>query len=110
MSAKSFQEWLRGIAPRRWVQATSLVLANAWFLSWLRFVPCSFLSCSNCALANRFSGLFLNLKNKDCSHCRACERHCPQGIDPARTPNHSVCTRCLECTGYCEALKIDVNI
>jgi len=37
---------------RRTVQVASLVLSNAWFLSFLRFIPCGYLQCSNCAASS----------------------------------------------------------
>lgn len=51
MGTVSWTGWLGRVSPRRWVQAASLVLANAYFLSWLRWMPCGFLNCSNCAAA-----------------------------------------------------------
>jgi len=43
--------WLRLASSRRTVQTTSLILSNAYFLSFLRFIPCGYLQCSNCALS-----------------------------------------------------------
>ena len=39
------------LGNRRTVQTLSLVLSNAYFLSYLRFIPCGYLQCSNCALS-----------------------------------------------------------
>ncbi len=60
-------------------------------------------------LSNKFSGLFLGIKKDDCSLCRLCEKSCPQGLNPLEIPNHSSCTRCLECTDHCETLKVDLK-
>jgi polyferredoxin len=42
---------IRLVSPRRWVQTGTLLAANAYYLSFLRFIPCSFLNCSNCPLS-----------------------------------------------------------
>jgi len=39
------------LGNRRTVQTASLVLSNAYFFSFLRFIPCGYLQCSNCALS-----------------------------------------------------------
>ncbi|MEN8135769.1 MAG: 4Fe-4S binding protein [Thermodesulfobacteriota bacterium] len=39
------------IKNRRTVQSLSLVLSNAYFFSFMRFIPCGYLQCSNCALS-----------------------------------------------------------
>jgi len=41
----------RIFGKRRAVQAASLLLSNAYVLSFLRFIPCGYLQCSNCALS-----------------------------------------------------------
>lgn len=43
--------WRRFLTNRRTVQSGALLLANAYFLSFLRFLPCGYLQCSNCALS-----------------------------------------------------------
>ncbi len=43
--------WRRFLTNRRTIQSTALVLSNAYFLSFLRFIPCGYLQCSNCALS-----------------------------------------------------------
>jgi len=43
--------WYRFLTARRSIQTASLVLSNAFFLSFLRFLPCGYLQCSNCALS-----------------------------------------------------------
>ena len=43
--------WLSFLTNRRTVQTTSLVFSNAYFFSFMRFIPCGYLQCSNCALS-----------------------------------------------------------
>jgi len=43
--------WYRFLTNRRSIQTASLVLSNAFFLSFLRFLPCGYLQCSNCAIS-----------------------------------------------------------
>lgn len=61
-------------------------------------------------LGNKFSGLYLKLKKEDCSGCRECQTSCTQGINPLKTPNHIACSRCLACTGHCDALTLDLKL
>jgi polyferredoxin len=44
-------KWLRMVTNRRTVQTASLVFSNAYILSFLRFIPCGYLQCSNCAVS-----------------------------------------------------------
>ncbi|MCK4838575.1 MAG: 4Fe-4S binding protein [Desulfobulbaceae bacterium] len=43
--------WLKLFTERRFVQLGALVLANASVLSFMRFLPCGYLQCSNCAIS-----------------------------------------------------------
>lgn len=61
-------------------------------------------------LFNKFSGFHLKVDAAGCNACGKCARRCPQGLRPHEVPNHSACSRCLECTGACEALSADVRI
>lgn len=61
-------------------------------------------------LLNRVSGYHLSVDRDTCTDCKACRCHCPQGISPHETPNHSLCTRCLSCTRSCAALSSDVRL
>ncbi len=45
---------LNFLKKRPTIQTLSLVLSNAYFLSFLRFIPCGYLQCSNC-IASTFS-------------------------------------------------------
>ena len=45
------RNWYRFLTNRRSIQTASLVLSNAFFLSFLRFLPCGYLQCSNCAIS-----------------------------------------------------------
>jgi len=42
----------RFLTNRRTVQTSALVLANAYYISFLRFLPCGYLQCSNCVLSS----------------------------------------------------------
>ena len=60
---------------------------------------------------NKFSGLFISVKNEYCLQCERCGDSCPQGIDPSRDQSHSQCNRCLECVSTkCKFIDIDVRI
>ncbi len=62
-------------------------------------------------LFNKISGIFIRVDKQECVDCGRCEDVCPQGINPAKTPAHSQCTRCLECTGAkCKFIKTDIRI
>lgn len=61
-------------------------------------------------LFNRVSGLFLQVDRERCTGCGRCRESCPQGLDPAATPNHSQCSRCLECTRTCKFIKLEVRL
>ncbi len=43
--------WFKLFTERRFVQVSALVLANASVFSFMRFLPCSYLQCSNCAIS-----------------------------------------------------------
>lgn len=43
--------WLRFLTARPTIQTTALVIANSYWLSFLRFLPCGYLQCSNCMLS-----------------------------------------------------------
>lgn len=43
--------WRRVLTARPTIQTTALLLANAYWLSFLRFLPCGYLQCSNCVLS-----------------------------------------------------------
>lgn len=43
--------WYRFVKNRRFIQLSALILSNASILSVLRFLPCGYLQCSNCALS-----------------------------------------------------------
>lgn len=43
--------WYRFLKNRRFIQLSALILSNASILSVLRFLPCGYLQCSNCALS-----------------------------------------------------------
>lgn len=49
-------------------------------------------------LFNRVSAFFLRLEPDECTHCEWCHELCEYGIEPEKTPNDSLCTRCLKCT------------
>ena len=59
---------------------------------------------------NRISGLFLKVDRQKCVDCNRCQKICPQGINPSRTPDHALCNRCLECTKTCRFISADVRI
>ncbi len=62
-------------------------------------------------LFNKVSGLFIRVDRKKCVDCGRCARACPQGINPARTPAHGQCVRCLECTRVqCACIGADVRV
>jgi len=60
-------------------------------------------------ILNKMSGLFLHA-DKECVSCNLCQKSCPQGIHPVKTPAHSQCVRCLECTGKCQSLSLDLRL
>jgi len=43
--------WQRLLSNRRTVQTAALFFSNASFLTFLRFIPCGYLQCSNCAIS-----------------------------------------------------------
>ena len=59
---------------------------------------------------NKVSGLYLNVDKEHCTSCGKCGRVCPQGLSPADNPSHTLCSRCLECTGSCEHIHTDVRL
>ena len=54
MKGHLFETLLKFFKKRPTIQTISLVLSNAYFLSFLRFIPCGYLQCSNC-IASTFS-------------------------------------------------------
>jgi ferredoxin-type protein NapH len=44
-----FLKKIQEVTLRRWVQLVSLILANAYVIQALRFIPCGVLNCSNCS-------------------------------------------------------------
>ena len=61
-------------------------------------------------LFNKISGIFLKVDQEKCVDCGRCKEVCPQGIDPVATPDHSQCSRCLECTKTCKFISVDLRI
>ncbi len=62
-------------------------------------------------LFNRISGVFVNIDQDGCVDCGRCKDACPQGINPVKTPDHSQCTRCLECARVkCKFIGTDIRI
>ncbi|MCB2182753.1 MAG: 4Fe-4S binding protein [Desulfobulbaceae bacterium] len=61
-------------------------------------------------LLNKISGLFLKVDKEKCVSCNLCQKSCPQGINPSLTPAHSQCVRCLECTGKCKSISLDLRL
>jgi polyferredoxin len=52
MAAPSNQPgWRRFLTARTTIQTTALVLANSYWLAFMRFLPCGYLQCSNCVLS-----------------------------------------------------------
>lgn len=43
--------WRRFLTARPTIQTSALILANGYYLAFLRFLPCGYLQCSNCALS-----------------------------------------------------------
>ncbi len=43
--------WRRWLTARPTVQTAALLAANAYYFSFLRFLPCGYLQCSNCVLS-----------------------------------------------------------
>jgi ferredoxin-type protein NapH len=59
---------------------------------------------------NKISGVFLKLDKESCIECNLCKKACPQGLNPAKHPAHTQCSRCFECTKSCEHLKVDIRL
>ena len=61
-------------------------------------------------LFNKISGIYLKVNHDKCVDCNRCQEVCPQGINPAETPAHSQCSRCLECTKACKFISLDIRV
>jgi polyferredoxin len=61
-------------------------------------------------LFNRISGIFLKVDRDGCVDCGRCQKACPQGLNPVKSPAHSQCSRCLECTKTCKFISLDIRI
>ncbi len=61
-------------------------------------------------LFNKISGVFIKVDHESCVECNLCKKACPQGLDPVKTPAHTQCTRCLECTGSCDHLNLKLRL
>jgi polyferredoxin len=52
-------------------------------------------------LFNKISFLRLNVNLNRCTHCKACEKICPVGLNPLEEMNSVECIRCLNCVKIC---------
>lgn len=50
---------------------------------------------------NRISLFRYQIDTDRCTSCGLCQKTCPFGIDPSKTPNSSECIRCGECIHSC---------
>lgn len=60
------------------------------------------------ALFNRASLYRLRVDASKCTHCGACAKACPMGVDPVKNPNGCECIRCGVCAQTCpqEAISL----
>lgn len=81
-----------------------LLLCVLLLLSVLSFRPfCKFL-CPLGAIYGFFNPISLYRYRADealCTHCSACQKACPMGLVPYKTPNHPECIRCMACVKSC---------
>jgi polyferredoxin len=50
------------------------------------------------SLFNRISAFFVRFNADECTDCERCHKLCEYGIEPEKSPNDSLCVRCLKCT------------
>ncbi|MHC4464885.1 MAG: 4Fe-4S binding protein [Planctomycetota bacterium] len=54
------------------------------------------------SLFNRVSAFFVRFNADECTDCGRCHKLCEYGIEPEKSPNDSLCVRCLKCTNCSE--------
>jgi ferredoxin-type protein NapH len=100
-------------APEGYLAVASLVfLACVIVLSLFTLRPFCTLLCpigGVVGVMNKVSGVRLAVDREHCVACGRCAQSCPQGIDPSESPDHSQCSRCLECTDSCKFISVDLR-
>ncbi len=96
-----------------WASVSILFLGGILILSAFTHRPFCALFCpigGVVGMLNKVSGVHISVNQEKCVSCGRCESACRQGINPAETPAHSQCSRCLECTDSCGFIRTDIRL